>query len=68
MTRNMEKTVMENANTIPAGYGLTLSEMERLFKKARLADANETITAISQAFTYGFVLGNRASKRQRVKT
>jgi len=67
MARDMHELAAKAQAIKPHGYDLSLSEVTELLTKARSANKEDTLQAISEAFNYGFALGCRASQNGKVK-
>ena len=64
--RNMEKTTEKiGLYTIPSAYQMDIEELKRLYEMIKNGKVFE---AFSMSFDYGFVMGNRATRRGRVKS
>ena len=63
--RDMVKTAEEvGFNTIPTAYQMNVEELRHLYEMIKMGKVFE---AFSMAFDYGFVMGNRATRKGRVK-
>lgn len=60
--RNMEQTVKKTVGKIPTAYDISIEEICELTKLCKTDNFN----AIRIAFYYGFALGGRAEKKQRI--
>lgn len=66
-TRNMEALTEAAAHAIPGDYDICAEEITRLMAKALQGGANGAFDAITTAFVYGFICGNRATRRGKAK-
>ena len=67
MTRNMEKLSEEARKAIPAEYDINSVELSRLRDMIYSGDKDKVFEAVCMAFNFGFVMGNRATRRGKVK-
>lgn len=64
--RIMEKTAEKvDLDAIPSAYQMDVEELKRLYV---IIKNGKVFEAFSMAFDYGFVMGNRATRRGRVKS
>lgn len=64
--RIMEKTAEKvDLDAIPSAYQMDVEELKRLYVMIKNGKVFE---AFLMAFDYGFVMGNRATRRGRVKS
>ena len=59
---------LDNSSIIPLAYDIGLEDMTELFKLARSDDErNGLYKAITRAFMFGFVMGNRCTHRRKLR-
>ena len=64
--RNMETTIANFKQGIPARYQLRMGEVMQLMELASSGDVGK-FEAFSKCFDYGFILGCRAYKRGLIR-
>ena len=67
MNRNMEKLSESARKVIPAEYDINSEELTRLRNMIYSGDKDKVFDAVCIAFNFGFVMGNRATRRGKVK-
>lgn len=74
MTRIFENAIkaakpngMDSSSIIPYSYDMSLEDLDGLFELASSKGATGIYQAISRAFMFGFVMGNRCTHRRKLK-
>lgn len=61
------RTAEKASHAIPMQYQLTTSDFDVLYDMVKSDQFHDPFYAICRTFEYGFVMGNRATRRGRVK-
>jgi len=69
MLQNAIKAVKPNVrehSKIPTAYDMSLDDLRELMKMSMTSDSGKICQAITSAFLFGFVMGNRATKARNL--